>query len=269
MENMLRKYWQGKRILITGASSGLGWALAEALAPFGVHLGLMSRREQKLQELAETLRDTGSRFWIRACDVRQREAVIRAVQDFAAEASGLDVVWANSGVGYESSMRHWEWDEIEAMLDTNLKGAIYTIKAALDVMVPQRSGTVVGICSAASMRGLPLHGIYSVTKIGLAYFMESMAVELPSIQFTTIHPGYVDTPINAGNPNRFWLLQPPEAAQKMIRAVAKKKHVYTYPWQMMLLYRLVHAVPAWIYVPVMRKMGRLALRGAGKKKKDQ
>ncbi len=267
MEQKLKQYWQGKTVLITGASSGLGWALAEALAPFGVHLGLMSRREERLRELADRLKDSGSRFWIRACDVQDREAVTAAVQDFAEAAGRLDAVWANSGVGYESSMRRWEWEEVEAMLDTNLKGAIYTIKAALDIMVPQRSGTVIGIGSAASMRGLPLHGIYSVTKIGLAYFMESMAVELPYIQFTTIHPGYVDTPINQDNPNRFWLLQPPEAAQKMIRAVAKKKHVYIYPWQMMLLYRLVHALPAGLYVMLMRKMGRLALRGAGKKKK--
>ncbi len=258
MDTKLEAYWRGKTVLITGASSGLGWAVTEALAPYGVHLGLLSRREEKMRALAESLSDSGSKFWIRACDVRNRAAVIEAVQAFAREAGRLDVAWANSGIGYESSMRKWDWDAVESMIDTNLKGAIYTIKASLDIMVQQKSGTVVGIGSAASMRGFPTRGVYSLTKIALAYFLESFAAELPYIQFTIIHPGFVDTPINQGNPNRIWLLQPPQAARLMIKAVAKRKYVYIFPWQMNLLYRVVRAAPNFIYLPLVRKLTHLA-----------
>jgi short-subunit dehydrogenase len=77
--------------------------------------------------------------------------------------------------------------------------------------------------------------------------MEAMAAELPQIQFTTIYPGFVDTAINRGNPRRLWLMMPPQAAQLMIKAVAKRQREYIYPWQMRLIFHLVRALPAGIY----------------------
>ncbi|RMF56659.1 MAG: SDR family NAD(P)-dependent oxidoreductase [Calditrichaeota bacterium] len=249
----VRDYWQGKSVLITGASSGLGRAVAAALAPFGVRLGLLSRRLEKMQELAEQLKDSGSTFFCQACDVRDREQVYAAVNAFHKEAGGLDVGWVNSGISLNSSFEDWDWQGYADLIDTNLNGAIYTIRACLEIMVPRKSGTIVGIGSAASMRGLPSRGVYSFSKVALDYFLESLAVELPAIQFTTIHPGFVDTPINQGNPNRFWLLTPEQAAQIMIKAVAKKRRVVIYPWRMNLLFRLVRALPRWVYEPLARK----------------
>jgi short-subunit dehydrogenase len=243
----LKEFWYRKRVLITGASSGLGWAVAEALAPFEVQFGLLSRREERLQELTALLADSGSRFWYRACDVRDRSAVYEAVRAFADWAGGIDVAWVNSGIGGASSVNRWDWDRVEAMIDTNLKGAIYTTMACLEVMNRQGQGAIVGIGSAASMRGMPAHGIYSLTKIGLHYFFESLMPECPNIQFTVIHPGYVDTPINQGNPNRIWLMQPDRAARRMIRAVARRKRFYIFPFRMRLLYRLVRAMPDGMY----------------------
>ena len=167
-------------VLITGASSGLGWALAEALAPLNVHLGLLSRRESEMRRLADSLRHTGSRFWIHPCDVRDRLAVNQAVKSFAAEAGRLDVAWVNSGIGGETSRQRWEWDLVEGMIDTNLKGAIYTTGACLQVMAPQGRGTVVAISSAAAMRGPPGRAIYSATKIALAYYFEALTREYPT-----------------------------------------------------------------------------------------
>lgn len=145
----MNSYWTGKSVLITGASSGLGWALAEALAPHDVHLGLLSRREGEMRRLADALRHTRSRFWIHPCDVRDRPAVEQAVSGFVAEAGRLDVAWVNSGIGGETSRQRWDWDFVEGMIDTNLKGAIYTTQACLRVMVPQGRGTLVAISSAA------------------------------------------------------------------------------------------------------------------------
>lgn len=255
MATKLEKYWSGKTVLITGASSGLGAALVEALAPFGVHFGLLSRRAEEMQALEERLKNSGSRFWMKACDVRQREAVLSAVREFHQQAGRLDVAWVNSGIGGDSSFHRWNWEKAENMIDTNLKGAIYTTIACLEIMVPQNSGAIVGIGSAASMRGIGARGVYSLTKIALTYFLESMAVELPRLQFTIIHPGFVDTPINRGNPNRFWLMTPTRAAQLMITAVAQRKRVYIYPFQMKLFYRLVRMLPAGLY----QRLGSKAL----------
>ena len=188
MTTNLESYWRDKSVLVTGASSGLGWAVVEALAPYRVSFCLLSRRENKMRELADRLKDSGSAFWIRACDVRNRDEVFSAVNDFVRHRGGLDVAWVNSGHGADASFAKWDWDRIESVLDTNLKGAIYTIRACLEIMVPRKKGAVVGIGSGLAMRGMPAAGVYGLSKIGLDYFMESLAVELPEIQFTMIHP---------------------------------------------------------------------------------
>jgi len=247
-------YWRDKSVLVTGASSGLGWAIVEALAPYRVNFCLLSRREDRMRELAEKLKDSGSAFWIRACDVRKREEVCAAIGDFHRQQGRLDVAWVNSGHGVDSCFAKWDWDKIESVLDTNLKGAIYTIRACLEVMVPQKTGAIVAIGSATAMRGLPTRGIYGLSKAGLEYFMESQAAEMPRIQFTTIHPGFVDTEINRGDTNRIWLMTPEKAAKVMIKAVERRKRVFVYPVRMKLLYKTVRLLPAPLYLFIVRKI---------------
>jgi hypothetical protein len=247
MNQQLAKYWAGKTVLITGASSGLGYALVEALAPYRVHFCLLSRRVEPMQELEMKLATSGSQFWLRACDVQKRNEVESALADFVQTVGRLDVAWVNSGIGGETSFRRWDWNRVESMIDTNLKGAIYTAQRCLQYMVSQNHGTIAAISSASAMRGLAGRSIYSLTKIGLAFYMEAMAAELPQIQFTTIYPGFVDTAINRGNPNRLWLMTADRAAQLMINAVAKRKKEFIYPLQMKLLFHLVRALPAGIY----------------------
>jgi short-subunit dehydrogenase len=258
VSNLLDSYWRGKAVLITGASSGLGAAITEALAPFQVKFGLLSRREEQMRGLADRLSNSGSLFWMRACDVRNRDEVFAAVKNFQQAAGRIDAAWINSGIGGDTSFRRWKWESFDNMMHTNLHGAIYTTIACLEIMVPQKSGTIIGIGSAASMRGMGGRSIYSLTKIGLHYFLESMAVELPEIQFTIIHPGFVDTPLNQGNPNRFWLMQPPQAAQIMIKAVARRKRVVIYPLAMKILYRCAQIVPAGLYRHIAHRAIRLS-----------
>jgi NADP-dependent 3-hydroxy acid dehydrogenase YdfG len=85
-------YWKNKRVVITGASSGLGHALVEYLAPMGVTFGLFSRRIEEMQSLARRFQNSGSRFFVRACDVRDRQSVDKCIKEFAREHGGLDVV---------------------------------------------------------------------------------------------------------------------------------------------------------------------------------
>lgn len=263
MNPKLKEYWTGKSVLITGASSGLGYALTEALAPYYVKFGLLSRREAPMRELAEKYSESGSDFWIKYCDVQDRNAVENAVHEFHEFAGKIDVAWVNSGIGGNTHYQNWDYDFVERLIDTNIKGAIYTTKACLDVMVEQDKGAIVGIASAASMQGLPARGIYSMSKIALTYYLQSIAAELPEIQFTIIHPGFVDTPINQGNPNRFWLLYPDKAAQLMIKAVAKRKSIYIYPFRMMLLYKLVWHLPDFCRNWLARKLAGLSDPGGG------
>ncbi len=247
MHKKVVEFWTGKSVLITGASSGIGKAVAEALAPFKVTLGLVSRREDKLLALRDELAGSGSKVWVKSCDVRNRQQIFEVVQAFAEDTGRIDAAWINSGVSMSSYYDDWRWENIDAMLETNLLGAIYSTRACLEIMVPQKSGVIVGVGSASSMRGLPKRGIYSLTKISLEYFFESLSTELPDIQFTTLHPGYVETDINRGNQKLLWRMPAQNAAQIMIEKVAKREKVYVFPWQMRVLYRIIRFVPKSIY----------------------
>ncbi len=261
MNNFLRRYWSNKTVLITGASSGLGWAMVEALARYHVHFGLMSRSTAKMQALAEKLSNSGSQFSIYTCDVRNRIEVFAAVQRFRQEAGRIDVAWVNSGVGEDSSHDCWSWENFEAMIETNLKGAIYTTQACIEVMLTQGHGAIAGIGSAAAMKGLPGRGVYGLTKVSLEYFFLSKMAELPQIRFTVIHPGFVDTPINQGNSKRFWLMQPDRAARIMIKAVARRRRVMVYPFRMRLLFVLVRHLPNALYSRLAAKAVNLSRPG--------
>lgn len=257
MTTSLQSFYAGKAIFITGASSGLGRAVAEAVARYRVKLGLVGRNTENLQKLAENLRDTGSECHIYTCDVQDRQAVQNAVQAFQQQTGVLDIAWVNSGISRSTFFPKWQWDEVEAIVQTNIMGAIYTTKACADVMVQQNAGAIVAIGSVASMRGLPKHGIYSMSKIALNHYIESLMAELPQLQITLIHPGFVDTAINRGNPNRFFLMTPEKAAQHMLSAVARQKRVYIFPWQFRLLYPLIRALPAGLYQLLARQLVKM------------
>jgi short-subunit dehydrogenase len=257
----LQQYWQEKNVVITGASSGLGAALVDALASFNVHFCLLSRRVEPMEKLMRRHQSGGSHFFIKACDVRNRSEVDAAIEEYVRAAGSPHVVWVNSGIASDTSYAKWEWSSVEDILDTNLNGALYTAQACLRYMVAEKKGTVVAISSAAAMRGLGGRSIYSMTKIALAYYMESMAAELPFIQFTTIYPGFVDTPINRNNPRRFWVITAPDAAQRMIRAVAQKKITYIYPFPMKLLFHTIRALPSSWYRAISRRTMNLSRPG--------
>jgi len=257
----LQDYWQEKNVVITGASSGLGAGLVDALAPYNIHFCLLSRRVEPMEDLARRHRSGGSHFFIKACDVRNRAEVDAAIEEYVRAAGPPDVAWVNSGVAGDTSFAGWDWSAVENILATNLNGAIYTAYACLRFMLPQKKGAIVAISSAAAMRGLGGRSIYSMTKIALAYYMESMAAELPEIQFTTIYPGFVDTPINRNNPRRFWVVKSPDAAQRMIRAVAQKKISYIYPFPMKLLFHAIRALPAAWYRALSRRAMNLSRPG--------
>ena len=247
MNNKIFNFWQDKCVVVTGASSGLGRAVVEALAPFQIRFCLLSRRESEMLELALRLKDSGSTFWIKTCDVRKKAQVYSAIRDFHRQTGRIDAVWVNSGIGGSSALSEWKWDRIHDIIETNLVGAMYTIIACLEFMVDQKSGVVIGIGSATAMRPIPTRGVYSLSKIGLEYLIESLAIELPEIQFTMIHPGFVDTPMVNKRKNTVWIVQPERAAKMMIRAVTRGKSFYIFPYRMSLLYRIVRLLPRPLY----------------------
>ena len=234
-------------VFITGASSGLGTALARHYAQRGARLGLVARRQDALSALVEALPGT----LIYAVDVRDSAAMAAAAADFLQNAGTPDLVIANAGisVGVEPG-RASDTSVFREVMDTNVLGAVHTFQPFVDAMRSRGRGTLVGIASVAGFRGLPGSGAYSASKAALITYLESLRVELrPSgLQVTTICPGYIATPMTAHNPYRMpFLIDAETAASRIVRAIAAGRRLAVVPWQMAIVGRLLRCLPDAIY----------------------
>jgi NAD(P)-dependent dehydrogenase (short-subunit alcohol dehydrogenase family) len=176
---------EGKTAVITGASRGIGAALAKLLHARGVNLGLASRAGD----------DLGLENVVaRPCDVRDLDALTSLCDETAERFGGIDIVVPNAGVGAYGSFLDLSREHLDEMLDVNLKGTVYTIRAALPHMLG-REGDVVTLASEAGRRGLPYEAVYCASKFGQVGLTRALDHELreQGIRFTNVCPGGVAT----------------------------------------------------------------------------
>jgi short-subunit dehydrogenase len=224
--------------LITGASSGIGHALAVELAARGYDLGLAARRLDALQQLEREIRQRhpDRRIEVRRLDVTNYDEVPTAIDELATALGDLDVVIANAGVGSAGPIGHGHAQADRAVIETNLLGAMATIDAAAALLRRQGRGQIVAISSVAAFRGLPGSASYSASKAAIATYMDALRTELygTPIKVTTLYPGYIDTPLNEHMPRRPFLISLDKGAaliaDKIERGV-KTSTIPTYPWK--------------------------------------
>ena len=244
-------FWLGKCVLITGASSGIGWALAENLARRGARLGLIARRKDKLAELTGHIQSLGRKAAFAVADVTDPEQVEEAVVYLEHTLGLTDVLIANAGMHKRAPGAVFSGSAARMVMDVNVNGVINVIDSVLPSMVDRRSGHIVAVASIAAMLGLPEAGAYCASKAALVTLMESLRVDLHryDIKVTTICPGFVETPLIAYHSRKelLFLLQPPETADRIARAIEKGKTEYWFPWPMWLLTRIGRALPFTLY----------------------
>ena len=238
----------GQKVIITGASSGIGRALALEYARRGATLGLIARREDLLVQLAASLPIRSHTY---AVDVTDAHALTAAAGDFTARAGCPDIVIANAGVSVGTLTGCCEDNAVfEQVIRVNLSGMMLTFQPFVEAMRRQQNGTLVGIASVAGFRGLPGAAAYSASKAAAISYLESLRVELhgSGISVVTICPGYVATPLTAKNPYRMpFLLDPATAASKIAAAIAARKRFYVFPWQMALVGWVLRRLPRPLY----------------------
>jgi short-subunit dehydrogenase len=237
------------KVFLTGASSGIGAALAREYARTGAQLGLFARRAEPLAALAASLAPATPAAY--TGDVRDAAALATAAADFTRRYGAPDVVIANAGISRGTLTDHPE-DNVafRAILDTNVVGMLHTFQPFLPALRTARAGKLVGIASVAGFRGLPGAGAYCASKAAAIRYLESLRVELSGsgVEVITICPGYIATPMTAENPYRMpFLLPADKAARLMVRAVARGRRFYVLPWQMAWMGRLLNAVPRALY----------------------
>ena len=188
------------RVFVTGASSGLGQALARYYAQSGATLGLVARGDSALEELARELQVPSVRY---AIDVRDCLAMQSAASDFIARFGCPDIVIASAGVSCGNLTEYAEDSQtFQTILDINVMGTVNTFQPFIVAMRDIRHGALVGIGSVAGIRGLPGASAYSASKAALMVYLEGLRVELAGtgIHVTTACPGYIKTAMTAVNP---------------------------------------------------------------------
>lgn len=236
------------RVFITGASSGIGAALARHYAMQGATLGLAARRAPQLQALADAF---PAQVQVYAVDVTDSVALAAAAEDFSARHGLPDIVIANAGIS--AGTRAELAADIVVMariMQVNLVGLAATLQPFVAPMRRRGSGVLVGIASVAGFRGMPGAGAYCASKSAAITWLESLRTELhgSGVHVVTICPGFVATPLTAVNRKPMpFLLEAPEAARRIACAIAAKKRVAIVPWQMRLVFLFVRRMPNWLY----------------------
>lgn len=236
------------RAVISGASSGLGLALAKHYLKQGAVVGIMARRAHLLQALVEQF---PHQIHCYPLDVRDTAAMQAAAQDFIARAGVPDLVIANAGVSVGTLTEYADDITVfENVMEINVLGMVKTFQPFVAAMRTAGHGKLVGIASIAGFRGLPGAGAYSASKAAVISYLESLRVELrgSGVRVITICPGYVQTPMTAVNPYPMpFILSPDEAARRIARAIASGKSFAVIPWQMGLVGRVIKLLPNWLY----------------------
>lgn len=237
-----------RRIFITGASSGIGAALARHYAGPDTAIGLYARRRELLEQLAASLPGRSALY---ASDIADGAAVGAAAQDFMARFGTPELVIANAGISIGThGDEPADVDKLRRVLEVNVAGLAATLAAFAPAMRAAASGTLCGIASVAGFRGLPGAGAYSASKAAAIAWLEALRAELAGsgVAVVTICPGYIDTPMTQVNKYRMpFLLSPDEAARRFARAIAAKRRLAVIPWQMALVSLLLRGLPGWLY----------------------
>jgi len=247
-------------VFITGASSGIGQALAARYAQAGWRLALVARRTGEVEAWARALGLAAERWAVYAADVQDIDSIVAAGQR-CIEAQGLpDVVVANAGIsiGMDTAERG-DLDVMREIFAVNNIGMAATFHPFLAAMRSRRRGTLVGIASVAAIRGLPGHGAYCASKAGVVAYCESLRGECRDdcVRVVTILPGYIATPLTAGNRYKLpFLLQADDFADRAYTATEAGDSYRVIPWQMGLVAKLLRLLPNRLFDRLFAGRGR-------------
>ena len=250
---------------ITGASSGIGQALAARYAAAGWRLALVARRAEALEAWRTAQGLSRERCGVYAADVQDVAAVVQAGQRCIAEMGLPDVVIASAGisVGMDTAVRA----DLEVMRDTfatNNLGLAATFHPFVAAMRGRCSGTLVGVASVSAIRGLPGHGAYCASKAGVVAYCESLRGECRpfGVKVVTLVPGYVATPLTAINSYAMpFLLSPEVFAERAFQAIAAQTSYCVIPWQMGVVAKLMRLLPNPVFDRLLAGRGRKKRRG--------
>jgi short-subunit dehydrogenase len=242
-------YWTNKVVMITGASSGIGRALALELAQRGARVGLIARRADALSEVVREVEQHGNAALGVTADVQDADGVKGASDQVVATLGPVDVLIANAGIATTTHASKLQPDEVARVLGTNVVGAANSVAAVLPEMLLREKGHLVAIASLSAYRGLPMSAAYCASKAALSSFFESLRIDLKDsgVKVTIVYPGFIKTPLTAGRRYMPYLMEVDYAARKILFAIERGRKSYAFPWQLATVVRAGLIMPAFMY----------------------
>lgn len=256
-------YFEGKKIWLTGASTGIGEAVALELASRGAVLALTSRRPEPLAALGAKISSNHGKVLCLTGDVTNRDDMHRIAREIESKLGPIDIVIANAGTHLPSNPSHFNADEYLSIMNTNYGGTLRTLEPVVPSMVARRSGCIVGISSLAGFRGMPTAAAYSASKSALTSFLESIRFQLAEVGVSVliVHPGFVRTPLT--DKNNFYmpfLMEAPAAAKIICDGIAKQKKEISFPIPFNWMMKFVRIIPYPLYEILARILWKLSER---------
>ena len=246
---------QPQRVLITGATSGLGREMARQLAMRGCRVAITGRREDRLRETAGIVTHSGGSPLMLVGSVTCRDTVTAHHHAIQSQWGGLDLAILNAGVGDRSNARTYSAEAYRWTFETNFFGVCNWLEAVLPGMVEQGSGTIAGVSSLASVRGMPGSGAYSSSKAALNTMLESVRVDLrgSGIRVVTITPGFIRSELTDRNDPRQMIrvLSTESGVRRMLRGIDRGRRVVAFPRTLAWPLRfVVRWLPGALYDPL-------------------
>jgi len=239
-----------KNILITGASSGIGYELAKQFAHENCNLILLARRKEILDSLSQELRTNKNTILTYQCDIRNEQEVQNIFSDIRSKIDLIDIAILNSGIGHNITVENFDSKFADETFQVNVLGMIYCIEELLKDFLPKKNGIIVGISSIADVRGFPRSGIYCASKAAVSTMLESFRVELIpyNIKVITVRPGWVTTPMIKKNDFKMPFLMEAERAARIIKnGIKKEKKIIEFPVGTVFGGKLLKILPNFIF----------------------
>lgn len=239
-----------KTILITGASSGIGYEIAKQLAAENCNLILLARRKEILDELASKLKSASNSILTYKCDVSKKQDVEFVFNEIRTRNIQIDIAILNSGIGHNITVDDFNSKLADETFGVNVLGIVYCIEELLKDFLPRKNGIIVGVSSIADIRGFPRSGIYAASKAAASTLLESFRVELipHNIKVITVRPGWVTTPMIKKNDFKMpFLMNADRAAHKIIGGIKKEKKIIEFPLGTVLGGKFIKILPNFIF----------------------
>ena len=246
----------GKKVLLTGASSGIGYEMAVQLAKENCGLAILARSKGKLEEIAGKHSSEENEILPLGCDVTKKEEVDDAIDKTIEKFGGIDVLILNAGTSSRMDAEDFSSEEGEKIIAVNLTSQLYFLEKIIPHFLEKESGMIVGVSSLAGVRGFPRSGTYSASKAGFTRLLESLRIELRprGIAVLTVLPGFVKTPMTDKNEFSMpFLMKPGRAAEIIISGIKKEKKLIQFPMPTVLGTKLLAIMPDALFEYFARK----------------